>query len=535
MSIAGAWMALAVVLALIGRRARIAEFAYQEHVLAAIVAAQLLAVNIYAQNSTERYLPFLGCAGALYAISRFCTLKDAAYRRPAAWLHTWGATALIATLAWNESPQPWLAAIWAVFALALAVIDRIFEVEELPYQAHVLALLAVARAVTLNLYLQDKWHGVDLRLITVGILVAVLYAMARWVRMPGALRGSEARHVYTWVGSGLAAWLLWSELQPIAVAVGLAVFGLLLFEFGSWREQRQIRLQAYVALAAAFARIFFVNLTAETLPGEALSPRIYTVVPIALIYFFVWAQLQSDKTAPEIGHWRVAGLIAYFGTGCVAALLYFQTPAEWIVVAWSILAVALLGATLLLDKEVFHQQAALLVAGIVCRGLAHNIFGGSYFVEGGWRGNFAVLSLTAALLLAALPIAFRLRKRYAGRTDLSFLSRCTALKRPEQLLFFAPIILISFMIAVKMNPGMVTLSWGIEGVMVIVLGLLASQRSYRITGLLLLLLCVGKIVFHDVWKLPVTEIYITFIALGAAMTLVSALYGRYREIVRRLL
>jgi hypothetical protein len=71
--------------------------------------------------------------------------------------------------------------------------------------------------------------------------------------------------------------------------------------------------------------------------------------------------------------------------------------------------------------------------------------------------------------------------------------------------------------------------------MVIVLGLLASQRSYRITGLLLLLLCVGKIVFHDVWKLPVTEIYITFIALGAAMTLVSALYGRYREIVRRLL
>ncbi|MGD0787750.1 MAG: DUF2339 domain-containing protein [Terracidiphilus sp.] len=533
--IAGAWMALAVVLALIGRRSRIAELAYQEHVLAAMVAAQLVAVNLDAQSARERYLPFLGCAGALYAISRFCTLKDAVYRRPAAWLHTWGATALIATLAWNESPQPWLAAIWALFALALAVTDRIFDVEELPYQAHVLALLAVARAMTLNLYMQDKWHGVDLRLITVGILVAVLYAMALWVRMPGSIRGSEARHAYTWVGSGLAAWLLWRELQPIAVAVGLAVFGLLLFEFGTWRQQKQIRLQAYVALAAAFARIFFVNLTAETLPGEALSPRIYTVVPIALIYFFVWAQLQSEKAAPEIGRWRVADLIAYFGTGCVAALLYFQTPAEWIVVAWSILAVVMLGATLLLDKEVFHQQAALLVAGIVVRGLAHNIFGGSYFVEGGWRGNFAVLSLAAALLLAALPIAFRLRKRYAERTGLSFLSRCTAVNHPEQLFFFAPIILVTFMIAVKMNPGMVTLSWGIEGVMVIVLGLLASQRSYRITGLLLLLLCVGKIVFHDVWKLPVTEIYITFIALGAAMTLVSALYGRYREIVRRLL
>jgi hypothetical protein len=188
-----------------------------------------------------------------------------------------------------------------------------------------------------------------------------------------------------------------------------------------------------------------------------------------------------------------------------------------------------------LGKEVFQQQAALLAAGIVARGLAHNIFGGSYFVEGGWRGNFQVLSLTAALLFAALPIAFRLRKRWAERTNLSFLNRVTALKYPEQLLFFAPVVLVSFMIAVKMNPGMVTLSWGIEGVLVIVLGLQASQRSYRITGLLLLLLCVAKIVFRDAWKLSDTDRYITFIVLGGALTLVSTLYGKYREIVRRLL
>jgi uncharacterized membrane protein len=118
---------------------------------------------------------------------------------------------------------------------------------------------------------------------------------------------------------------------------------------------------------------------------------------------------------------------------------------------------------------------------------------------------------------------------------LSFLSHYTALKYPEQIFFFAPIVLVSFMIAVKMNPGMVTLSWGIEGVAVIVLGLLATQRSYRITGLLLLLLCVGKIVFRDAWQLGERDRYITFIALGGALTLVSALYGRYREIVRRLL
>jgi hypothetical protein len=533
--IAPVWVALAVALSLIGRRIRLADLTYQEHVLAVAGVAQLVAVNMDAQSAIARYFPLIGCAVALYAISRFSTLQLAPYRRPAAWLHTWTATALLAGLAWHESPQPWLAAIWALFALALAVVDRIFDVEGLPYQAHVLALFAVLRAISLNLYTQDKWHGIDLRLIRVSILVAVLYAIARWVRMPDSIRNPDARHAYTWAGSSLAAWMLWSELQPISVALGVAVFGLCLFELGAWLQQKHIRLQAYAVLTAAFIRIFFVNLTAATLPGEALSPRIYTVVPMALIYFFVWAQLQSDRAKPEIGRWSVSDLIAYFGTGCVAALLYFQTAAEWIVVAWAVLALVLMLTTLLLDKEVFLQQAALLVVGIVARGLAHNIFGGSYFLAEGWRGNFLVLSLASALLLGALPIAFRLRARYAAHPMDSQLSRYLALNRPEQMLFFAPVVLITFIIAVKMNPGMVTLSWGIESVMVILLGLLVSQRSYRITGLFLLLLCVAKIIFRDAWNLDERDRYITFIVLGAALTLVSTLYGKYRETVRRLL
>jgi hypothetical protein len=530
--VAPVWMALAVAFSLIARGMKLRDFAYQGHLLSVAVCAQLVAVNLYAQSPRERYLPFLGCAAAFYAISRFCTLRDAPYRRPAAWVHTWAATALIAGLAWNESPQLWLASIWAAIALALAVIDRIFEVEEFPYQAHVLALLAVLRAVTLNLYTEDQWHGVDLRLITVSILIAVLYALARWVRMPEAI---HARHAYTWVGSGLAAWLLWSELQPISVAVGLAFFGLLLFELGTWWRQRQIRLQAYTALTAAFARIFFVNLTAATLPGESISPRIYTVVPIALIFFFVWAQLQSDKAEPEIGRWSPGDLIAYFGTVCIAAVLYFETPVEWIVVAWAALALVLVIATWAIDKQVFLQQAVLLVVGIVGRGIAHNIFGDSYFLAGGWRGNFAVLSIASALLFGALPIAFRLRKRYADRPIESLLSRYLALKHTEQWFFFAPVALITIMIAAKMNPGMVTVSWGIEGVLVIVLGLLVSQRSYRITGLFLLLLCAGKIACLDFWRLNGTDRYLTLIVVGAAMCSVALLYGKLSETVRRLL
>ncbi len=533
--VAVVWMAFAVTLALIGGRFKLGSLCYQEHLLALFVVLQLLSFNLDATTATERYLPFVACAAALYAISRFCTLRDAGYRKIAAWTHTWAATVLLAALAWNVSPQLWLAPIWAVFALALAVVDRVFEVEELPYQTHVLAALAAMRAITLNVFSAEKWHNLDLRLITLSIVVIVMYALARWVRIPQSLRERDVHHVYSWIGSFIAAWMLWSELQPIGVAVGIALFGLVLFEWGMLQQQKQLRLQAYVALTVAFVRIFFVNLTAAPAPGETISPRVYTVVPIALICFFVWAQLQYEKGKIEAESWSAGSIVAYFGTGCIAALIYFQAGAELIVAAWAVLVLALMVAALALDREVFLQQATLLTLGIMVRGFAYNIYGGSYFTSAGWHGNFTVIALTAALLFGTLPIAFRLRGRCAGKSIKPASWYSMAFEHPEQLLFFAPIVLITLMIAAKMDPGMVTLAWGVEGVLVIVLGLAVGQRSYRLTGLFLLLLCVGKIVFRDAWLLGERDRYITFIVLGASISLVPILYGRYRESIRRLL
>ncbi len=532
--VAPVWVAFAVALALPARRFRLPQFSYQEHTLAVAAVVQLVAINIDASLAVERYLPLLGSAAAFYAISRFCTVKGASHARFAAWTHTWAATALVAALAWHESAQPWLAVVWALFAIALAVVDRVFSIEELPWQAHILALLAVVRAVTLNLYLHDQWRGIDMRLLTVSILVAVLYALARWVRLPDSLHTSGARHAYTWVASGLAAWMIWAEMKPVGVAVAWAVFGLLLFEIGAWKQQKQLRLQAFTLLIAAFVRIFFVNLTAAALPGHVLSPRVYTIVPLVLIYFYLWTRLRPAKTEPESSGWTIAGLIAYFGTACVVTLLYFEPAPEWVIVAWSALALALIAAALILDRSVFLQQSILLVAGILGRSFAYNIFEAGYFTAEGWRGRFSILSVTAALLMCALPLAFRLHARYKDR-EVTAIDRYLGLRYPEQIFFFAPMLMVSVMIAVKMNPGMVTLSWGVEGVAVILLGLLVTQRSYRLTGLFLLLLCVAKIVVRDAWLLGERDRYTTFIVLGAALTLVSTLYGKYRETVRKLL
>jgi hypothetical protein len=526
------WVAMAAVLSLLGRRWRVAELTLQEHVLAVLCVATLVVNNLGAATVLERFVPIIGAAGVLYAISRLCTLKDARYARIAGWVHTWAATGLLSALAWHEAPQPWLAVVWAGFALVLALADRWFQIEELPWQAHLLAAMTVARCVIFNLEETGRWHDVDLRLLSVVPVIAVLYALARWVRIPE--ERPDARHAYTWAAAAVCGWLLWAELQPVAVAVGLAVLGLALFELGDWRGVKQLRLQAYALFATSFGRIFFVNLTAAAIPGEALSPRVYTVAPIALIYFFVWWQLQSTKAGEKVSRWSPADLIAYLGTASVIALIYFEARPEWIVAAWSVAALALMIACLLLKREVFLHQAELLAVGIVVRALAHNIYGASYFTATGWRGSIGVVSATAALLLVALLPAFRLRKAFAGE-EAPRLVRVLALRRPEQFFFFAPAVIMAFVIAVKMHPGVITLAWGLEGLLMILIGLVAGERSYRLAGLGLLSVCVGKIVARDAWRLQERDRYITFIVLGAALTLVSALYGRFRETVRRLL
>jgi uncharacterized membrane protein len=108
-------------------------------------------------------------------------------------------------------------------------------------------------------------------------------------------------------------------------------------------------------------------------------------------------------------------------------------------------------------------------------------------------------------------------------------------RRPEQMQFFAPVVLLSLMLALKMRSGMVTVSWGIEALLIIVLALAVKERSFRLTGLVLLLLCVGKIMAMDVWQLQPRDRYVTLIIVGSALLLVSYLYSRYRETISQFL
>jgi hypothetical protein len=264
----------------------------------------------------------------------------------------------------------------------------------------------------------------------------------------------------------------------------------------------------------------------------------YTILPLALIFFFVYAQLpqkEEDIARDRRLHFDV--LLAYLGTASIVALFYFQFSVEWVVTAWAALAFTLLGASLALDKPIFLHQGMLLTLMVFGRGMVHNLFGGTYFGNGDWTGDYLVVSSTATVLLTSLFFAFRLRDRFKPVPNSGRLVRWAqaAVRCPEQLVFFVPVALLTCMLALKMKTGMITVSWGIEGVLVFLLALAVNERSFRLTGLGLLLLCVGKVMALDVWGLEPRDRYITLIVVGVALMLVSFLYTRYRDTIRQYL
>jgi hypothetical protein len=536
--IAVGWIIFAVTVTLSNRWIRYSQLAWQANVVGFCALLRAFFYNYGLEQKfwgpiSLRVFTICLVAAGLYFLSRQAAPSEN-FKRATAFLNSFAATGLLAVLAWYEYPNGWLAPMWATFALVLAIADQRLEFEELPWQSHALALMTFMRALNINLYVTATWRGLSVRLLSLAIVAVIFYALSRVIRIPEEWHRRDLHHIYSWAASVIVSLLLWYELQPLSIAVGWGVFGLVLFEYGILRKITQFRYQAYVALVAAFARIFFANLTAGE-PGEFWGPRVYTILPLVLILYFVYAQLpQKEETVAHDRRLHFDVLVAYLGTAAVVALFYFQFPIEWVVTSWAAVVFVLLGASLALEKPIFLHQGLLLSLMVFGRGMVHNLFGASYFGESDWKGNYLVLGSATGILLASLVFAFRLRSRFqpqpnSGRLRL-FLH--AAIRRPEQLLFFIPITLITIMLALKMKTGMITVSWGIEGVLVFLLALVAKESSFRRTGMALLLLCIGKLAVIDFWGV---NPWIPFVTIGSTVTLVAFLWTRYQDTIRRYL
>jgi hypothetical protein len=568
MRLSAVWLLEAEALLLIGVWTKEVVFRRLGMLAALVVSGQMIAVDaarIFGGRMDDADLHpdfrlaivFVVAAAVFYANShwvlrRWADLFTRELDRRVMQRLSYAAAVMLLIAAWIAFPESWTAVAWCTLGLGLALAGRRFGFPEtfpqLGYQANFLALASVIRVLAINLDAMDKYHGLTLRLVTVALVSTLLYITSNWSGDSGRNRGITisarlfsyaqlAGVAYTWSASSLLGLLAWYELRPVGVADAWLVGGLVLFELGLARKSLSLRLQGYTAFAASFLRIFFVNLNAAGGPGE-ISPRFYTVVPLALGFFYAYWRLYEGRRelVESERRFKAVDIACWLGTITFAALMRFELEADWVAGAWAALAFGLLAIAWSSERRVFLYQGLLVAVGVLLRTVLHNFYERSYFPAPGWESRWITVGTAIALLLGALPFAFQLRKKDEESRGAGLIRLMqVVVGRPEQLLFFSAVGLLTVLLAIEMRHGMVTLSWGVEGVAVFVLALWLGERSFRLTGLGLLLLCAGKILLVDVWRLDPRDRYLTLIVLGTALLLVSFLYTRNREALRQYL
>jgi hypothetical protein len=569
--VAIAWGGFALVLAILGIYGERRDLSIQANALVLAGFARTLIVNIDAAQEwhhfTLRFITFTLMAVLLYLCAYFSGRRASDYARLFSALHTWAGSILVAVLAFKEVSSPWIAVAWAMFAFLLLVIgDRVKRIQ-LHFQAYILSVAALFQIVTVNVFAVGPWSlypVVSLRLVTVALVAALFYLCARWAAKGDFEQAPLAGAAYTWAASSLVVLLLYYEVTPHAVALGFALFGLLLFEIGVQWKSRNWRLQSYVVFVLSFLRVAYLNL------GFGPRELLLSTLPVAFVFYFVYVHLTRlmrelgdgqastaqipSATSPAIAAAKhstdpfafdrqihSATILAYLGSATLALFADSYFKNGWALVAWAALSLLFIAVSWAAKQGVFLHHSVILAFFVFFRCLSYEL-NAAGLPQASWIAHRAFyVSVAAALLFAAQAFAFLLRARFAAvrsklpsGKDLS-VALSDLLRRPEQIYFFLPMILVTFLILNEVSKGRVTIGWGIEAVAAFLFALIVGERSFRLAGLGLLLVCVAKIVVLDVWRQERSDRFVTFIILGVALLLVSFLYTRYSEAIRRYL
>lgn len=539
------WAGAALVLAVLGVHLKRRDLSYQAHALGLMGFARTLLFNIDATREfhgfTWRFITFTLTAALLYLCAYFSGPRDTQSARVLSAIDSWAGSALVAVLAYQEVSSAWIAVAWALFALFLIIAGNRLKRAELHFQAYLLSFGALFHVGLVNLYAVQPFSlypGVTLRLVTIVLTAALFYLSSLCVARAEVDIAPIVAAMYAWAGSALVWLLLLFELYPLNVAPGWAVLGLALFEIGYLRKSSNLRLQGYCAFASAFARIFIANF------GASRHDLLITTLPLAIIFYAVFWQLEGsshDFLAPD-RRMLAGSILSYLGTATCATVLYNCLDPGWIAAGWAGLALLLIAVAWSARQDVFLHHSLLLAGAVLLRSMFFDLAPESAPDSAGlvkfWLSNRSEhVIAAAALLFAAQIVAFPLRERYAAanRGRGSHDSWTILFSRPEQFFFFIPLALITVLILREVTQGRVTIAWGVEAVAVFLFALAVGQRSFRLTGLGLLLLCVGKILVLDVWRQDKSDRFVTFIILGISLLLVSFLYTRYSEAIKRYL
>lgn len=431
---------------------------------------------------------------------------------------------------WVMVPGWTLVLLWALLALVLVEAGLRARSIALRLEGYGVLAIALSRLAVVNLVAGGTRGLGDIRLWAgLGVLTACVLLHLRLRGAGEAVRTEErvgVAGVSMACASALALGLLYLEVPERWLAFAWAGLALVLLEVGLRERDLWPRLQGYLALAAALAWLVGVNFQSGTPAGWG-DPRLWAGVGVVAACLLLYERLGRAAEAASPNEQAIAGgSVMWCASALVSSLLYMELPEPWLAAGWACFALVLAAAALARDGARLRSKALLLAVMVVGRALVVNL-GPPLFDRATDWGRFAFFT-AVALLAAAVPVGFLLRRKALPETGRRHWMGAI-LHHPEQVFFFATLALLAAWVPADFHEANLTMGWSALGVATFLVALAAGERSFRLSGLGLLLLGVAKLLVLDVWGLPPTERYLLLIGVGVALLLVSFFYSRFGE------
>ncbi|MDU8913170.1 DUF2339 domain-containing protein [Aestuariicoccus sp. MJ-SS9] len=541
--VAIAWALWALVLLEAGQRLRWAELRWQAVALLAVAAglcgmtqASILPDALAVAPWTHTAIVSLLMHVAAWRIAFPSVELQQAEQRTSSLALFFGAV-LFAAAAWTALPAGLVAAACIGWALIFDEAGRRLQKPDVRAIAWAMAGAAFVLAMGVNVYRLVPMPPPPDQLARIGMaaVVAGLYALHPRVRGwagPVKLPRLVTEGAFLNLGTILFAFALWRELPSVAVAVAWAALAFALIEISERAAKPVLARQAQVLIFAAAIRLFFANFL---VPGEAfgLSHRLLTVGAVTLLVYYMRALMAGGwgrglRLLP-------APVFSWGGAGLIVVLARFEVGREYAVAVWSalILVLAVLG-TRWPDRD-FRYQAYAICLLVFGRAWSTNAY-----LEGSLWGMservVTTLPSQAALLVVVflIPRSFDAAPFGAPETRLGrvFAFADRHARAVVSLLFAAQLTLLVFY---EMTIDLVSIGWAVSALVLMLIGFVLNERSLRLYGLALLMVCLLKVVFIDLDGVETIYRVFSFIVLGLVLLLVSLGYSRFRDVLGRYL
>jgi uncharacterized membrane protein len=445
--------------------------------------------------SIHQWAPPLALLASVFYLNRFLA-KNAAY-------FGYFASAFIAVLLGFELPWRFVGVAWLAAGLLLFELGLRQNLKDLRIQAYGLGLLGTASATLAYL---DPLHVRTVWTYAVGAIVALSYAIraTKFLRELPELERGGIRIVGAFGAAALGG-VLATRLAPEAYW-GISMLGtsIVLIELALRALPEELWLAAIGLNFAALLRLVVEH--AQDIQKHPSVETLTSCVVASLLPFALAARLIREESVGRVG-FRIAS--GAFGSVFALVTLWMMLPDAFVPAAFASLGLMIVGIGILANKKdvVIHGQAVTLIA-------------------------------TAALYVSPLNAgAERIWNTVAVAT--AHLALCAGLRRKEAVSGVvhagAAALVVFFTVCLEVSGGLLTVSWGIEAIMLLALGFAIRERAIRLSGLALLLLCIAKLFFYDLRNLETPYRILSFIGLGAMLLGVSWTYTRFKDQIEKYL